>query len=65
MVSIGAIYIFLNVLTSDMCVGLYMKVFSDLLFCFSGKFSANLLSAQLRMFDLNGDGKLGLSEMAR
>lgn len=24
-----------------------------------------VLSAQLRMFDLNGDGKLGLSEMAR
>lgn len=32
---------------------------------FSDNFSADLLSVQLRMFDLNGDGKLGLSEMAR
>lgn len=27
--------------------------------------AVNLLYVQLRMFDLNGDGKLGLSEMAR
>lgn len=27
--------------------------------------AVNLLCVQLRMFDLNGDGKLGLSEMAR
>lgn len=27
--------------------------------------TVTVLSAQLRMFDLNGDGKLGLSEMAR
>lgn len=43
-----------------MCV--YMKVFC----CgFSATVNYNLLSVQLRMFDLNGDGKLGLSEMAR
>lgn len=27
--------------------------------------SVPLLSQQLRMFDMNGDGKLGLSEMSR
>ena len=31
----------------------------------SSVFFVSLLLTQLKMFDLNGDGKLGLSEMAR
>ena len=44
-----------------------MKGFEGLVFAVAPLITStlNLLSAQLRMFDLNGDGKLGLSEMAR
>lgn len=44
-----------------------MEVFEGLVFAMISllNFSVHLLSVQLRMFDLNGDGKLGLSEMAR
>lgn len=46
--------VLVRVLEKCLCIG-FIRINSAL----------NLLYVQLRMFDLNGDGKLGLSEMAR
>lgn len=46
--------VLIRVLEKRLCIG-FIRINS----------AVNLLYVQLRMFDLNGDGKLGLSEMAR